>query len=136
MTADESTNDLVAVMPDNVIAMALPATHTCAEVRTPEEQAKFEQAEIERGLQRIEQFPREFGWLLVYVGVLGIVLPGIIGFPFVIAGGAVLMPGGRKRLARWAGRNPGRLVRASLRQITRMADDIDRRYPSVPGASS
>ena len=64
--------------------------------------------------------------------MLGVVLPGIIGFPFLIAGGAVVMPGGRKWLSRWVSRKPGRLVRASLKQITRMADDIERRYPSVP----
>ena len=39
------------------------------------------------------QLPRDVGRLLVYVGALGIVLPGIIGFPFVIVGGAVLFAG-------------------------------------------
>lgn len=131
MTADESTNDLVAAKPDNVVALALPATDASARAITPEEQAEFE-----RAVQRIEHFPREFGWLMVYVGVLGIVLPGIIGFPFVIAGGAVLVPGGRKWLSRWAGSKPRPLVRASLRQIVRMADDLERRYPSPSKASS
>jgi hypothetical protein len=127
MTAVESMNELAVATPGNTAALALPATDASAEALTPEEQAEFE-----RAVQRIENFPSEFGWLMIYVGVLGVVLPGIIGFPFLIAGGAVVMPGGRKWLSRWVSRKPGRLVRASLKQITRMADDIERRYPSVP----
>jgi hypothetical protein len=129
MTAVESTNDQEA-MP-GAGALAVPATDANTKEITPEERA-----ELERALERIEHFPRELGWLMVYVGVAGVVLPGIIGFPFLIAGGAVLMPNGRKRLSRWVGRKPGPLVRAGLKQITRMADDIERRYPSVPGAAS
>jgi hypothetical protein len=129
MTAVEPTNDL-AVMP-NTAALAAPTIGAGTKAITPEERAEFEQA-----VQRIEHFPREFGWLMIYVGVLGVVLPGIIGFPFLIAGGAVVAPGGRKWLSRWVSRKPGPLVRASLKQITRMIDDIERRYPSVPGAAS
>jgi hypothetical protein len=129
MTAVESTNDL-GPMP-NPAALAVRASNASTQAITPEERAEFE-----RAVERIEHFPREFGWLMVYVGVLGVVLPGIIGFPFLIAGGAVVMPGGRKWLSRWVSRKPGPLVRASLKQITRMIDDIERRYPSVPGAMS
>jgi len=131
MTAVDIANDLAAGAPEDAAALALPSTEADAGPLTPEERA-----EVERAVQRIEHFPREFGWLMVYVGVLGVLLPGIIGFPFVIAGGAVVMPGGRKWLSRWVARNPGRLVRASLKQIVRMADDIERRYPGLPGATS
>jgi hypothetical protein len=129
MTAVESTNE-IAVMP-NTAALAVPTTDAGTKAITPEELAEFE-----RAVQRIEHFPRELGWLMIYVGVLGVVLPGIIGFPFLIAGGAVVMPGGRKWLSRWVSRKPGPFVRASLKQITRMIDDIERRYPSLPGAAS
>ncbi|MGA2220070.1 MAG: hypothetical protein ABSG51_18435 [Terracidiphilus sp.] len=131
MTAVPVTNDPATGATENTASLALPASEADAEPLTPEERA-----EIERAVQRIEHFPREFGWLMVYVGVLGVLLPGIVGLPFVFAGGAVVMPGGRKWLSRWVARNPGRLVRASLKQIVRMADDIERRYPSLPGATS
>ncbi|MFY9656342.1 MAG: hypothetical protein WAK01_07110 [Methylocystis sp.] len=85
---------------------------------------------------RIDQLPPDVGWLLVYVGVLGVVLPGIPGFPFLIAGGAVLLPGGPKLLTRWAGRNPPRFVHASMKQISRLVDDLERRYPRLPRAPS
>jgi hypothetical protein len=91
-----------------------------------------EPAEDQPVVLRIDQLPRDVGWLLVYVGVLGVVLPGIIGTPFLIAGGAVLVPGGPKLLMRWAGRNPPRLVHASMKQISRLVDDLERRYPACP----
>jgi hypothetical protein len=132
MTAPEPTDEFAAAKRAKTVALVVRKRGAEADALTPEEQAEFE-----RALRRIERFPREFGWLMIYVGVLGIVLPGVIGFPLVIAGGAVLMPGGRQWLVRrWSSRQPGRLVRASLKQIVRMADDLDRRYPALPKASS
>ncbi len=95
-----------------------------------------ERAEDQLVVLRIDQLPRDVGWLLVYVGVLGVVLPGIIGFPFVIAGGAVLLPGGPKLLSRWVGRSPPRFVHASMKQISRLLDDVEQRYPRLPRARS
>ena len=83
-------------------------------------------------IRRIGELPREVGWLLIYVGVLGVVLPGVIGVPFLVAGAAIVSPGGPKVLARWAGRKPPRLVHAGMKQITRLMDDLDRRYPLLP----
>jgi len=89
-------------------------------------------AEGQEVVLRIDQLPRDVGWVLLYVGVLGIVLPGVIGFPFVIAGGAILLPGGRKLLNRWVGENPPRVVHASMKQISRLVVDLERRYPRLP----
>ncbi len=83
-------------------------------------------------IQKIEQLPPEVGWLLIYVGFLGFVLPGVVGFPFLVAGLGIVTPGGRKRVARWVGKNPPRFVHFSVRQISRLVDDLDRRYPMLP----
>jgi hypothetical protein len=91
-----------------------------------------ERAEDELVVLRIDQLPRDVGWLLLYVGVLGVILPGIVGFPFVIAGGAVLLPGGQRLLRRWVGQNPPPVVHACMKQIGRLLDDVERRYPRLP----
>jgi hypothetical protein len=128
---------MIAVESSDFGASGLTAQTTAVTVRAADAAGKEmppeQRAEFERALDCIERFPREFGWLMIYVGVLGIVLPGIVGFPLVIAGGAVLMPSGRKSLSRWVSRHPKPLVLASLKQIVRMADDLERRYPSKPG---
>jgi hypothetical protein len=65
---------------------------------------------------------KEAGWLLITAGVVGLVVPGVLGTPFLLAGAVVLVPGGSKLLSRWAGRS-------AMRQIGRFLDDLGRRYP-------
>jgi hypothetical protein len=85
----------------------------------------------EQLMRRIENLPREAGWALITAGVIGVIAPGVLGWPFVVAGAFVLAPGGTRRLARWAGRKPRKHAHAALRQICRLVDDLERRYPTV-----
>jgi len=59
---------------------------------------------------RIEQLPREAGWLLITAGIVGLVVA------------VILAPGGSKLVSRWAGRS-------TMRQVSRFLDDLERRYP-------
>jgi hypothetical protein len=83
----------------------------------------------EEPLLRIVDVPRDVGWMMVTVGVLGVILPGLVGTPFLITGVAVLAPGGPRLLSRWVRRNPNRVVHAGLKQMGRWLDDLERRYP-------
>jgi hypothetical protein len=86
-------------------------------------------------VQRIANVPRDIGWLMVSVGVLGVILPGIIGTPFLVAGIAVLAPGGPQLLTRWAAESrPKGFVLAGLKQMSRWLDDLERRYPPPPSS--
>jgi hypothetical protein len=69
-----------------------------------------------------EQLPKEAGWLLITAGVVGLVVPGVLGTPFLLAGVLVLIPGGTKLLSRWA--RP-----SVMRPIGRFLDNLERRYP-------
>ena len=40
----------------------------------------------------IEKLPRDIGLLLVGVGILGVLLPGVIGTPVLLVGGLILWP--------------------------------------------
>ena len=71
---------------------------------------------------RVEQLPKEAGWMLITAGVVGLVVPGVLGTPFLLAGAVVLAPGGSKLLSRWGGHS-------AMRQIGRFLDDLERRYP-------
>ena len=78
---------------------------------------------------RVEQLPKEAGWLLITAGVVGLVVPGVPGTPFLLAGAIVLTPGGSKLLARWSGRRLPKFGQSTMRQIGRFLDDLERRYP-------
>jgi uncharacterized membrane protein YbaN (DUF454 family) len=71
---------------------------------------------------RIADLPKEAGWALITAGVVGLVVPGVVGTPFLLAGAVVLAPGGSKLLARWA-------PRSATRQLGRFLDDLERRFP-------
>ena len=71
---------------------------------------------------RVERLPKDAGWLLITAGIVGLVVPGVFGTPFLLAGALVLAPGGTKLLSRWVG-HPG------MRQIGRFLDNLERRYP-------
>jgi hypothetical protein len=83
----------------------------------------------EEALRRLVQLPKDAGWVLIAAGVVGLVVPGIPGTPFLLAGAAVVVPGGPRLLSRWLGRNPPRIVHSAVRQIGRFIDDLERRYP-------
>jgi hypothetical protein len=120
--ADDSDSAMLGRSSDLPVAIS-------SEVQ-PSSQA--ETAVDEQLMRRIEDLPREAGWVLVTAGVIGVIAPGIMGVPFLVAGAFVLTPGGPHMLSRWAGRKPRKFAHSALRQICRLLDDLDRRYPHRP----
>jgi len=89
---------------------------------TPEEEAE---------LRRIKDLPREVGVMLMTVGVLGLVLPGVVGTPAAIAGGLVLWPKAFGRVENWFERRFPKIHKQSLYQINRYLNDLESRYPNA-----
>ena len=81
-------------------------------------------------VDRVKHLNRNMGWMLISAGLVGIVIPGVIGTPFVILGSLVLWPGNQKLLDKWRRNHRSRFVDAALRQVDRYLDDIERRYPT------
>ena len=69
--------------------------------------------------------------MLLTVGMLGFLLPGVVGTPAVIAGGLVLWP---RRSAGWKTGSSGKfpkMHKQSLFQINRYLNDLESRYPNA-----
>jgi hypothetical protein len=66
--------------------------------------------------------------MLVTVGVLGVILPGMMGTPAIIAGGLVLWPGTFGKLEAWFQRRYPDIHKQGMRQVDRYLDDLQRRY--------
>jgi hypothetical protein len=77
----------------------------------------------------LERLTPEIGWMMIGVGVLGVILPGLPGAPFFAIGGAVLVPGGKRRIGGWLDRHQGPITNRSLKILGRFMDDHDSRYP-------
>ena len=87
----------------------------------------------ESTVQRIERLPKDIGWLLITAGIMGVILPGVLGMPFLVLGGLVLTPGTNKRAERWLSGHSPKLFKGSARQINRFLDDLEKRYPTPQG---
>jgi hypothetical protein len=90
-------------------------------------------AEGEPKVVRFDTLTKEVGWLLVTAGVVGVIMPGIPGTPFLIIGALVVTPGGSKLLSRWSGGDkPPKFIKGAMKPISRFLDDLERRYPRNP----
>jgi hypothetical protein len=79
--------------------------------------------------ERIRALPKEVGFLLIIVGIGGLLLPGPVGTPFVIVGGVVLWPKAFGRVESMLERRFPRVHRSGMRQIARFVHDLEARYP-------
>jgi hypothetical protein len=79
--------------------------------------------------ERIRQLPPEVGAVLMTAGVVGLILPGPIGTPLVLAGGLVLMPKTFSRWEKWFAKRFPTMHEHGMRHVDRFIDDFERRYP-------
>jgi hypothetical protein len=110
---------------------------TAMEQETPSAHGQVDsQADAGPTDRRIEELPRDLGFMLVSVGALGFVLPGMFGAPAFIAGGLVLWPRSFRGLENWLRRRNPALYDQGMKQISRYLDDLERRYPDPTHRSS
>ena len=95
-----------------------------------------EPSDAEVMLGMLERLPKEVGALLVSVGVLGMILPGVVGTPALIAGGLVFWPKVFGPVEGWFGRKFPQTHHKSLEQIHRYLEDLERRYPTAENKRS
>jgi hypothetical protein len=87
--------------------------------------------EDEAVVERVEHLNRSVGWVLISAGVVGIIVPGVLGTPFLIMGALALWPGNHKRVERWRQGHSPKMFHGAMRQINRFLDDLERRYPRI-----
>ncbi|MBS1212752.1 MAG: hypothetical protein H6R26_1369, partial [Proteobacteria bacterium] len=85
----------------------------------------------DRVVDRVEHSNRGIGWVLITAGVVGMVVPGVLGTPFLILGGLALWPGNRKRVEHWRQGHSPKMFHGAMKQINRFLDDLERRYPRI-----
>ncbi len=112
------------------LELPLESSHEAIEADTTKDEAPHtEELSAEQTLKRVKDLPRELGVLLVSVGVLGFVLPGVAGTPAIIAGGLVLWPKAFGGVETWFHRRFPTVHGKSMQQLGRYLDDLERRYP-------
>lgn len=79
--------------------------------------------------ERLRSLPPDVGWLLLTAGIVGELMPGVLGFPFLLLGCLILTPATNRRAERWLAGHAPTFLQGSMRQVSRFLDDLERRYP-------
>ena len=77
----------------------------------------------------LKQLPSSVGVMLLGLGIAGVLIPGPIGTPLVIAGGLALAPRTFTRFDQLLKRRAPCMHRTGMRILGRFVDDFLRRYP-------
>jgi len=85
--------------------------------------------------QRIRQLPPEVGAVLLSVGLVGMVIPGPVGTPLILAGGLVLIPSVFGRLESWLHKKFPKSHKVGMQYVDRFIDDYEKRFPAAEDAS-
>jgi len=80
--------------------------------------------------QLLENFPPEIATLLIMAGVAGMLLPGPVGSPLLIAGGVVIWPKTFRPIERWFRRKFPCLHREGVIQLKEFVGDLQKRFPN------
>ena len=78
---------------------------------------------------RIRRLPPEVGAVFLAVGVVGVILPGPLGAPFLLAGGLVLMPNFFNKFEHWVEKKLPNIHHVGMRNVDRFIDNFERRFP-------
>lgn len=80
--------------------------------------------------EKIKRLPTPVGVVLMGVGVVGLIIPGPIGTPFILAGGMVLAPRVFGKVNGFVERRCPEFHRAGMHAVERFVTDLEKRYPS------
>ncbi len=93
----------------------------------PEEE--FANSGDQNSSELLGKLPPEIGMLLVISGVAGVLLPGLVGTPLLIAGGVSIWPKTFEPIERWFSRKFPSVHKEGVIQIKEFISDLHKRFP-------
>ena len=84
---------------------------------------------VEQTIEMLGKLPPEIGMLLVISGIAGILLPGPVGTPLLIAGGVTMWPKTFQPIERWFSRRFPKVHQEGVFQIKEFVASLQRRFP-------
>jgi len=78
----------------------------------------------------LDTIPKDIGWMLLILGIIGVAVPGMVDIPLLIAGSIIIWPSTYRIFQRLA-KTPkqAHLLDAPVRFLTRFHADLERRNP-------
>lgn len=95
------------------------------------EHAEAEATAEDKQDELLQQFPPEIAMLLIMAGVAGVLLPGPIGAPLILAGGVTLWPKTFRPMERWFRRKFPAMHQEGVVQLKEFVKDLKNRFPEL-----
>lgn len=95
----------------------------------PGTEGSTEETSGEKTIELLEHFPPEIASLLIMAGVAGVLLPGPVGLPLLIAGGVIMWPKTFRPIELWFSRKCPALHREGVIQLKEFIADLNQRFP-------
>ncbi len=83
-------------------------------------------------INRFRNLPTPIGFILMGVGVSGLVIPGMVGLPLFVAGGLILAPWTLGNMDDYLMKRFPNLYTSGLHAMDRFLTDLEKRYPDEP----
>jgi len=109
-----------------------PAAESPPDTSGAENSADQPDMQEEEYIEYLGKLPSELGTMLVIVGVAGVLLPGPVGTPMLIAGAVALWPKTFAPMERRFAKKFPAAHREGVKQIRRYISDLNRRFPNDP----
>ena len=90
-----------------------------------------EETSGEKTIEMLGHFPPEIATLLIIAGVAGVLLPGPVGAPLLIAGGVMMWPKTFRPIELWFSRKFPATHREGVIQLKEFIRDLNQRYPDT-----
>ena len=87
------------------------------------------EARHQESMELLGKLPPEIGMLLIISGIAGVLLPGPVGMPLLIAGGVTMWPKTFEPIERWFSRRFPVVHREGVFQIKEFITDLQKRFP-------
>ena len=88
--------------------------------------------DVEKNIEMLGKLPPEIGMLLILSGIAGVLLPGPVGMPLLIAGGVTMWPKTFEPIERWFSRRFPVVHREGVFQLKELISSLKNRFPDSP----
>ncbi|MDB5335715.1 MAG: hypothetical protein JWN70_1334 [Planctomycetaceae bacterium] len=136
MYADQSVLEMpesTTTTPSSETESSVPViSKECSSCLNAEESTgEIHNTSSENAVEMLGQLPSEMATLLILAGIAGVVLPGPVGTPMLIAGCVIMWPKTFRPIETWFSRSFPRFHREGVIQIKEFVYDLKQRFPDV-----